>query len=138
MHIDHIGIAVRSIEETEAKYFKLLGAKCFHFEEVPDQGVRVGFIQVGQQKLELLESLDDNGPIGKFIEKRGPGVHHIAYKVNDILAELERLEKEGMKLIDRAPRIGALGKWVAFVHPKAMDGVLVELCQSREESPDLV
>lgn len=138
MHIDHIGIAVQSIEETEEKYFRLLGERCFHFEEVPDQGVRVGFIQVGQQKLELLESIDDNGPIAKFIEKRGSGVHHIAYKVNDIVAELSRLEKEGMRLIDTKPRIGALGKWVAFIHPKAMDGVLVELCQSRDESPELV
>ena len=138
MHIDHIGIAVQSIEETEEKYFRLLGEKCFHFEEVSDQGVRVGFIQVGQQKLELLESINADGPIAKFIEKRGPGIHHIAYKVNDIKLELSRLEREGLRLIDKEPRIGALGKWVAFVHPKAMDGVLVELCQSRNESPDLV
>ena len=132
MHIDHIGLAVNSIRETEEKYIKLLGEGCFHFEEVADQGVKVGFIKVGEQKLELLESLSDDGPIAKFIAKRGPGVHHIAYKVEDIEAELARMKEEGLRLIDEKPRIGALGKWVAFVHPKSFDGVLVELCQARE------
>lgn len=128
MKIDHLGIATPSISESEAMYIKLLGHGCYHYEEIKEQGVRVGFIQVGEQKIELLEPLKDEGPIYKFLQKKGPGFHHIAYKVKDIQGELDRLEEEGFQLIDRTPRIGALGKLVAFVHPKSTEGVLVELC----------
>ncbi|MDX1684357.1 MAG: methylmalonyl-CoA epimerase [Saprospiraceae bacterium] len=128
MKIDHLGIATFSISESEKMYQRLLGHTCYHYEEIPDQGVKVGFIQLGDQKLELLEPLEDSGPIYKFLEKRGQGVHHVAYKVDNIQEELDRLERDGFRLIDKTPRKGALGKWVAFVHPKSTDGVLTELC----------
>ena len=131
-HLDHMGIAVRSIEETEKKYLSLWGKGCFHREVVEEQGVKVGFIQMGEMKIELIEALNEDSPIHKFIEKRGEGLHHLAYRVTDIQAELDRLDQQEFRLIDRTPRKGALGKWVAFIHPKSMDGVLMEICQKIE------
>lgn len=134
MKIDHLGIATHSIEASEEMYRRLLGHGCYHYEEIPEQGVKVGFIQVGEQKIELLEPLKAEGPIFKFLEKKGPGFHHIAYKVEDIISELKRLADEGFQLIDHHPRIGALGKHVAFIHPKATGSVLIELCADRQEN----
>jgi methylmalonyl-CoA/ethylmalonyl-CoA epimerase len=133
MKLDHIGIAVHSIEEAESKYKKILGYGCYHYETLPEQKVKAGFIKVGDQKLELLEPLSDNGPIEKFLRKRGPGMHHTAFLVEDIISEMYRLEEEGFRLLDKEPRIGALNKWVCFIHPKDVDGVLIELCQPRKE-----
>lgn len=134
--LDHIGIAVRHIESTEKKYKALWGNECFHKETVVDQNVKVGFIRAGEIKLELIQPLSEQGAIFKFLEKRGEGMHHLAYRVDDIEKELHRLDELGMRLIDKEPRRGALNKWVAFVHPKEMDGVLIEICQKIIPSVD--
>ncbi len=133
LHLDHIGIAVRSIEETEAMYKSLWGQGCFHYEDIPDQRVKVGFIQAGAVKLELIEATSTESTIHKFIEKRGEGMHHMAYRVEDISGELCRLEELDFRLIDTSPRKGAMNKWVAFIHPKATKGVLIEICQKIED-----
>jgi methylmalonyl-CoA/ethylmalonyl-CoA epimerase len=127
-HIEHIGIAVKSIEESLPYYENVLGLKCYAVEEVKDQKVKTAFFQVGQTKIELLESTDPEGPIGKFVEKRGEGIHHIAFAVNDVSAALENAAENGIRLIDEQPRKGAEGLNIGFLHPKFTQGVLTEFC----------
>jgi len=128
-HIEHIGIAVKNLEEAIPFWEKQLGLKCYSIEEVPEQKVRTAFFKVGQSKIELLESTDPEGPIGKFIEKKGEGVHHIAIATNGLQANLTELDGKGVQLIDKTPRKGAEGLNIAFLHPKATRGVLLELCE---------
>lgn len=130
-HIEHIGIAVKSLDETILFYEKMLGTKCYAIEEVKDQKVKTAFLKVGQTKIELLESTDPEGPIGKFIEKRGEGIHHIAYAVENIESHLKEAEESGIKLIDQQPRKGAEGLNIAFLHPKYTFGVLTEFCEDK-------
>jgi methylmalonyl-CoA/ethylmalonyl-CoA epimerase len=130
-HIEHIGIAVSDLKSAIAFYEKVLGLTCYNVEEVADQKVRTAFFMVGQTKIELLESTDPEGPIGKFIEKKGEGIHHIAFAVDRIEEQLAHAEKEGVKLIDSKPRRGAEGLDIAFLHPKSTCGVLMELCEKK-------
>jgi len=132
-HIEHIGIAVSNLEESIRFYEDVLGLKCYAIEEVKDQKVKTAFFMVGQTKVELLESTDPEGPIGKFIEKRGEGVHHIAYAVEGIEKALAHMEAKGVKLIDQQPRKGAEGLHIAFLHPKSTGGVLTELCENKNK-----
>jgi methylmalonyl-CoA/ethylmalonyl-CoA epimerase len=132
-HIEHIGIAVKSIEEALPYYEKVLGLKCYAVEEVKDQKVKTAFFHVGQTKLELLESTDPEGPIGKFIANRGEGIHHIAFAVKDIEACLKHAEESGIRLIDSQPRRGAEGLDIAFLHPKSTFGVLTEFCEDKSK-----
>ncbi|GET21732.1 methylmalonyl-CoA epimerase [Prolixibacter denitrificans] len=127
-HIEHIGIAVQSLEETIPYYEKLLGTKCYAVEEVADQKVKTAFFKVGQTKIELLESTDPEGPIGKFIEKKGPGIHHVAFAVDNVDQALNEAEENGIRLIDKQGRKGAEGLNIGFLHPKSTFGVLTELC----------
>ena len=113
-------------------YEKVFGLKCYNIEEVADQKVRTAFFMVGQTKIELLESTDPEGPIGKFIEKRGEGIHHIAFAVDNIEEQLKHAEEEGVRLIDSTPRKGAEGLDIAFLHPKSTSGVLIEICENRK------
>jgi methylmalonyl-CoA/ethylmalonyl-CoA epimerase len=129
-HIEHIGIAVKSLEEAIPFWEKQLGLKCYNIEEVKEQKVRTAFFQIGQSKIELLESTDPEGPIGKFIEKKGEGIHHLAIAVKNIQDNLDELNEKGVQLIDKTPRKGAEGLSIAFVHPKATHGVLLELCEN--------
>ena len=128
-HIEHIGIAVKSIDESRKYYEDVLGLKCYAIEEVQDQKVKTAFFMVGQTKIELLESTDPEGPIGKFIEKRGEGIHHIAFAAKNLQKSLDDLKKIGIRLIDENPRAGAEGLNIAFLHPKSTHGVLTELCE---------
>ena len=132
-HIEHIGIAVKSLEEAIPYYEKVLGLKCYNIEEVADQKVKTAFFMVGQTKIELLESTSPEGTIAKFIEKKGEGVHHIAFATDNIEAELAHAEAEGVQLIDKAPRGGAEGLSIAFLHPKSTMGVLTEFCQDKNK-----
>jgi methylmalonyl-CoA/ethylmalonyl-CoA epimerase len=127
-HIEHIGIAVNSLEEAIPFYENMLGLKCYAVEEVTDQKVKTAFFKVGQTKIELLESTDPEGPIGKFIEKKGPGIHHLAYAVDNVDQSLSELEDKGVRLIDPKARKGAEGLSIGFLHPKSTLGVLTELC----------
>lgn len=132
-HIEHLGIAVKSLEEAIPYYEQVLGLKCYSIEEVADQKVRTAFFKIGQTKLELLESTDPEGTIAKFIEKKGEGIHHLAFAVEDgVQNALTELESKGVKLIDKAPRKGAEGLNIAFLHPKSTIGVLTELCEKPE------
>jgi methylmalonyl-CoA/ethylmalonyl-CoA epimerase len=131
-HIEHIGIAVKSIEVARNYYEQVLGLKCYSIEEVKDQKVKTAFFMVGATKIELLESTDPEGPIGKFIEKKGEGIHHIAFATENIDNALKEAESKGIQLIDRAPRKGAEGLDIAFLHPKSTLGVLTELCEYRK------
>ena len=128
-HIEHIGIAVKNLEESIKYYEEIFGLKCYNIEEVKDQKVRTAFFKVGQTKIELLESTDAEGPIGKFIEKKGEGVHHIAFAVKKIQNQLNEVKEKGIQLIDEKPRKGAEGLNIAFLHPKSTHGVLTELCE---------
>lgn len=130
-HIEHIGIAVKSLEECIPFYESLLGTKCYAIEEVKDQKVKTAFLKVGDTKIELLESTDPEGPIGKFIEKKGPGLHHIAFAVADTAQALGEAERKGIQLIDKQPRKGAEGLEIGFLHPKTTFGVLTELCSEK-------
>jgi methylmalonyl-CoA/ethylmalonyl-CoA epimerase len=132
-HIEHIGIAVKSLDEAIPFYENVLGLKCYNVEEVKDQKVKTAFFMVGQTKIELLESTDPEGPIGKYIEKKGEGVHHIAYAVDKIEDQLKTAEEKGINLIDKAPRKGAEGLDIAFLHPKSTHGVLTELCENKNK-----
>lgn len=132
-HIEHIGIAVKDLNESIRFYEDVLGLKCYAIEEVKDQKVKTAFFMLGQTKIELLESTDSEGPIGKFIEKKGEGVHHIAYAVEGIENALAVMEEKGIKLIDQKPRKGAEGLDIAFLHPKSTGGVLTELCENKNE-----
>ncbi len=131
-HIEHIGIAVKSLDEAIPLYEKLLGVTCYNIEEVADQKVRTAFFRVGQTKIELLESTDPEGPIGKFIEKKGEGIHHIALAVKELDKKLGELDERGIQLIDKTSRKGAEGLKIAFLHPKSTHGVLIELCEGSE------
>lgn len=132
-HIEHIGIAVSSLAEAIPYYEKVLGLKCYNVEEVADQKVRTAFFRVGETKIELLESTDPEGTISKFIEKKGEGIHHIAFAVDNIESALSDASSEGVKLIDQAPRKGAEGLSIAFLHPKSTFGVLTELCEDKNK-----
>ncbi len=127
-HIEHIGIAVTNLEESIAYYENVMGLECYAIEEVTDQKVRTAFFKVGDTKIELLESTDPEGPIGKYIEKKGPGIHHLAFAVDKVEESLKHAEKEGVRLIDQAPRNGAEGLKIGFLHPKSTFGVLTEFC----------
>ncbi len=127
-HIEHIGIAVKDLLASIALYEKLLGTPCYAIEEVPDQKVRTAFFRIGQTKIELLESTSPDGAIGKYIEKRGEGVHHLAFAVPDVAGALQEAQAAGFSLIDPQPRKGAEGLAIAFLHPKSTNGVLTELC----------
>ena len=127
--IEHIGIAVKDINAANDIYEKLLAGVHYKAEEVASEGVNTSFFQVGPNKIELLEATNPDSPIAKFIEKRGEGIHHIAFEVEDIHAEMERLKSEGFILLNDAPKKGADNKLVCFIHPKAANGVLIELCQ---------
>ncbi|VXB43308.1 Methylmalonyl-CoA epimerase [Flavobacterium sp. 9AF] len=127
--VEHIGIAVKNLKTSNIIYEKLLGIAPYKQEEVETEGVMTSFFQVGPNKIELLESTKENSPIAKFIEKKGEGIHHIAFEVENILEEMERLKKEGFILLNEKPKKGADNKWVAFIHPKETNGVLIELCE---------
>ncbi len=127
-HIEHIGIAVKSLEEAIPYYENVLGMKCYAIEEVTDQKVKTAFFKVGDTKIELLESTDPEGPIGKFIEKKGQGIHHLAFAVNDVNEALNEAQEKGVQLIDKTARKGAEGLNIGFLHPKATLGVLTEFC----------
>jgi methylmalonyl-CoA/ethylmalonyl-CoA epimerase len=130
-HIEHIGIAVNSLEEAIPYYEKVLGLKCYAVEEVADQKVKTAFFKVGDTKIELLESTDPEGPIGKFIEKKGQGIHHLAFAVDNINESLKQAEEDGIRLIDKTSRKGAEGLNIGFLHPKSTLGVLTEFCSDK-------
>lgn len=130
-HIEHLGIAVKSLEVAIPFWEEKLGLKCYKIEEVADQKVKTAFFQIGASKIELLESTDPEGPIGKFIEKKGEGIHHIAFATKNIEQQLTTLEQSGVQLIDKMPRKGAEGLDIAFLHPKSTLGVLLELCENK-------
>jgi len=131
--IEHIGIAVKDLNTANALYARLLGTDHYKIEEVASEGVITSFFRTGESKIELLEGVDENNAISKFIEKRGEGIHHIAVDVDDILGEMEGLKAEGFILLNEKPKRGADNKLVCFVHPKSVNGVLVELCQEMEK-----
>jgi methylmalonyl-CoA/ethylmalonyl-CoA epimerase len=130
LKIEHLGIAVKNIEQSNSLFEKLLNTAPYKMEEVATEGVLTSFFKVGDSKIELLEATREDSPIAKFIEKKGEGIHHIALEVADILAEMKRLEAEGFTLLNKEPKRGADNKWVCFLHPKGTNGVLIELCQS--------
>jgi methylmalonyl-CoA/ethylmalonyl-CoA epimerase len=132
-HIEHIGIAVKSLDSAIPYYERLLGIPCYAIEEVKDQRVKTAFFKVGQTKIELLESTDPEGPVGKFIEKKGEGIHHIAFAVNGLEEALDEIKESGIQLIDQRPRKGAEGLHIAFLHPKSTFGVLTELCEDKNK-----
>ena len=127
-HIEHIGIAVKSLDEAIPFWEKQLGLKCYAIEEVKEQKVRTAFFKIGQSKIELLESTDPEGPIGKFLEKKGEGIHHIAFAVDNASVALSEAEAQGLTLIDKVSRKGAEGMNIGFLHPKSTHGVLIEFC----------
>ncbi|RYC52325.1 methylmalonyl-CoA epimerase [Flagellimonas olearia] len=131
--IEHIGIAVKNLEASNILFEKLLGVSHYKMEEVASEGVKTSFFKSGPNKVELLEATTPDSPIAKFLEKRGEGVHHIAFAVDDIVAEIERLKGEGFVILNETPKKGADNKLVAFLHPKGTNGVLVELCQEIKE-----
>lgn len=131
--IEHIGIAVRDLESSCDLYEKLLNTNCYKKEEVASEGVKTAFFKTGENKIELLSATHADSPIAKFLEKRGEGIHHIAFDVEDIYAEMERLKNEGFVLLNEVPKPGADHKLVCFLHPKGTNGVLVELCQEIKE-----
>ena len=130
-HIEHIGIAVTNLKEAILYYENVLGLKCYAVEEVTDQKVKTAFFKVGQTKIELLESTDPEGPIGKFLEKKGTGVHHIAFAVENVNEALKDFAANGIQLIDKTSRRGAEGLNIGFLHPKSTLGVLTELCSDK-------
>lgn len=136
--IEHIGIAVKDLEAANEVYAKLLCTESYKSEKVKSEGVETSFFRVGLSKIELLAATSPDSPIAKFIEKRGEGIHHIAFEVEDIRAEMKRLKEEGFELISKDPKKGADNKLVAFLHPKSANGVLVELCQEIVEEPEEV
>jgi len=127
-HIEHLGIAVKSLAESIPYYENLLGTKCYSVEEVKDQRVKTAFFRLGETKIELLESMDPEGPIGKFLEKKGEGIHHLAFAVENAGKALEKAESDGLSLIDKVSRKGAEGMNIGFLHPKSTHGVLIEFC----------
>ena len=131
-HIEHIGIAVKNLEEVIPYYENILGLKCYAVEEVTDQKVKTAFFMVGQTKIELLEATSEESPIAKFIEKKGEGVHHIAFAVENLPCCLCEMEEKSIQLIDKQPRKGAEGLNIAFLHPKSTGGVLTEFCECQK------
>ena len=129
LNIEHLGIAVKSLEASIPYYENILGLKCYNIEEVTDQKVKTAFFMVGETKIELLEPTSEESTIAKFIEKKGEGIHHIAYKVDSVADALKEVEEKGVTLIDKAPRKGAEGLNIGFLHPKSTCGVLTELCE---------
>lgn len=129
--LEHIGIAVNDLSDSNRLFEKLLKTKSYKTEEVPSEGVKTSFFQVGETKIELLQATKPDSPIAKFIEKRGEGVHHIAFEVSDIEAEMKRLQSEGFELINASPKDGADNKKICFLRPKNTNGVLIELCQEK-------
>ncbi len=127
--IEHIGIAVKDLKNSNQLFAKLFGKAHYKIEEVASENVNTSFFKMGESKIELLEATDPASPIAKFIEKRGEGIHHIAFDVEDIHAEMKRLQNEGFQLINETPKRGADNKLVCFLHPKTTNGVLIELCQ---------
>lgn len=132
-HIEHIGIAVKNLREAITFYEDVLGLHCYNIEEVTDQKVRTAFFMAGQTKIELLESTADDGPVAKFIEKKGEGIHHIAFAVQGIEDALLHVREKGIQIIDQQPRKGAEGLDIAFLHPKSTFGVLTELCENKNK-----
>jgi methylmalonyl-CoA/ethylmalonyl-CoA epimerase len=134
-HIEHLGIAVKSLDEAIPYYEKMLGLKCYAIEDVPDQKVRTAFFKVGATKIELLEGTDPESSVSKFIEKRGEGIHHMAFAVEDgVQNALDELSEKGVQVIDKSPRKGAEGLHIAFLHPRSTHGVLTELCEKPKEN----
>ncbi len=131
--IEHLGIAVKDLNTSNILFEKLLGAPHYKIEDVLSEGVKTSFFKVGPNKIELLEATNEDSPIAKFLEKKGEGIHHIAFEVDDIVMEMERLKAEGFTILNEVPKKGADNKLVAFVHPKTSNGVLVELCQEIRE-----
>ena len=127
--IEHLGIAVSNIEESAKIYEKLLGIACYKMEEVESEGVKTAFYKIGESKIELLQATNPESPIAKFIEKKGEGIHHIAFDVTNIYEEIKRLKSEGFVMIHEEPKKGADNKLIAFLHPKSTNGVLIEICQ---------
>lgn len=132
-HIEHLGVAVKSLEEAIPYWENVLGLKCYNIEEVADQKVKTAFFMVGQTKIELLEPTSEESTIAKYIEKRGQGVHHVAFAVEGIEDALADATEKGVQLIDKAPRKGAEGLSIAFLHPKSTMGVLTELCEDKNK-----
>jgi len=130
LKVEHIGIAVRTLAESVPLFEKLLNSQCYKTEMVDSEKVNTAFFKKGDTKVELLESIDENGVVSKFIERKGEGLHHIAFEVTDIESEMERLKNEGFILLNDKPKAGADNKLVCFLHPKSTNGVLIELCQS--------
>ncbi len=131
--IEHIGIAVKSIEDSNLLFEKLLGKAHYKIENVESEGVKTSFFKSGPNKIELLEATSEDSPIAKFIEKKGEGIHHIAFAVSDIRKEIKRLKQEGFNVLNEIPKKGADNKLVAFLHPKTTNGVLIELCQEIDD-----
>ena len=129
-HIDHVGIAVKDLKEAISTYEKLLGTECYKQEVVEEQKVNTAFFRTGESKVELLGATSEDSVIAKYVEKKGEGMHHVAFEVDDIHAEMKRLREEGFTVLNEEPSRGADNKLVAFVHPKGTKGVLVEICQS--------
>lgn len=129
--IEHLGIAIKNLETSDHLFAKLLGTEPYKQESVEREGVKTSFFMVGDNKIELLEATNEESPIAKFIEKKGEGIHHIAFAVDDIFAEITRLKSEGFVFISEVPKDGADNKLVVFLHPKSTNGVLVELCQEK-------
>ena len=130
--IEHIGIAVKDLEKSNELFANLFGKPHYKIEAVESEGVKTSFFEAGPNKIELLEGTNENSPISKFIEKKGEGIHHIAFAVDNLLSEVERLKKEGFIVLNETPRKGADNKLVVFLHPKSTNGVLIELCQDAE------
>ncbi len=127
-HIEHIGIAVSNLEESIGYYENILGLKCYAVEEVTDQKVKTAFFMVGQTKIELLQATSEDSPVAKFIDKKGPGIHHLAFAMDNVAEALIDAEEKGVRLIDKTPRGGAEGLKIGFLHPKSTGGVLTEFC----------
>jgi len=136
-HIEHIGIAVKNINEAKKYYEDVLGLKCYAVEEIKDQKVKTAFFMIGQTKIELLESTEPGGPIGKFIEKRGEGIHHIAFAAEGLEESIKELKDKNINLIDEHPKKGAEGMDIAFLHPKSTFGVLTELCSVQSSTSNV-
>jgi len=130
-HIEHVGIAVKDLQEAIKYYEEVLGLKCYAIEEVADQKVKTAFFMVGQTKIELLEATSEESPVSKFIEKRGEGIHHLAFAVNDVDGSLKEVKEKGVRVIDETSRKGAEGLSIGFLHPKSTFGVLTEFCEKK-------
>ncbi len=133
-HIEHVAIAVKNLEESIKFYEDIFGLKCYKIEEIKDQKVKTAFFQIGETKIELLESTEEDSPVSKFIKKNGEGIHHIAFAVNELQNALDEAKAKGIELIDEKPRTGAEGLNISFLHPKSTHGVLIELCSHPEQN----